>query len=450
MEKQDFDVRCGTGSSGHHLFGFHDLIAFNKNGDKLLSLELDVINRPPLPGEKAGVGYSIWEEGRFVKLGETNAYNFPQGARQQWLSNNTFIVNNQIGNNWGSEVYDVDSGLKIEEYESTTHCVMKNSQIAFGLDYSRLHRLGGYGYIGLEDIGKNDAAPKNQGIWKLDLNSKKKSLLLSISEIAECDKQTSASNGYHHYVTHLVINPSETRIAFLHRFFLSDGGIRTRLMTVGTDGSNLRCIAVGFLSHFDWQDDSTIFIWGRAGGGLDALRSNAILSSPLILPFLKLAKGMVRKIISKTSNQLSMSFLLVKDSDEAEIIPVAEGVIVEDGHPMFNPVNRNIIVNDTYPNDQKLRTLMLYFFKENKRFDLTECRMIDEQPDSTLFKEYTLGCDSNVLELMSPELFSFTRSGLHCDFHPRWNADGTMVAFDSIHEGTRQIYVVDVSSLVNL
>jgi hypothetical protein len=450
MDNKDFDVQCGTGSNGHHLFGFHDLIAFNKKGDKLLSLELDVINRPPLPGEKAGVGYSVWEEGRFVKLGETNAYNFPQGARQQWLSDTTFIVNNQVGKEWGAEIYDVDSGAKVEEYTSTAHCVMKNSQIAFGIDYSRLHRLGGYGYIGIEDSSKNESIPKGQGIWKLDINTKQKSLMISIAEIAECDVQTSAANGYHHYVTHLVLNPSNTRIAFLHRFFLSDGGIRTRLMTVSTDGTDLRCIAVGFLSHFDWKDDLTVFVWGRSGGGLDALRSNVILSSPLMAPFIRLAKGVVRKVISKTSNQLSMSFLLVRDTEETDIRPVAEGVITEDGHPMFNPVNRNIIVNDTYPSDEKFRTLMLYFFKENARIDLAKCKMIDERPDTLLFKEYTQGCDVDVLNLMTPELFSFTRSGLHCDFHPRWNADGTMVAFDSIHEGTRQIYVVDVSSLVHL
>lgn len=56
-------------------------------------------------------------------------------------------------------------------------------------------------------------------------------------------------------------------------------------------------------------------------------------------------------------------------------------------------------------------------------------------------ESYTKGVDKRILCLMSPELFSFTRSGLHCDLHPRWNFDGTKVAFDSIHEGTRQIYI---------
>ena len=38
---------------------------------------------------------------------------------------------------------------------------------------------------------------------------------------------------------------------------------------------------------------------------------------------------------------------------------------------------------------------------------------------------------------------------IRCDLHPRWNRDGTKVCFDSAHEGARQLYVMDVSSVVN-
>lgn len=81
--------------------------------------------------------------------------------------------------------------------------------------------------------------------------------MVSIQDISECDATTSAHNGFHHYVTHLVLSPNGKRIAFLHRFFLSDGGLRTRLMTIGVDGKDLRCLAVGFLSHFDWRNDNS-------------------------------------------------------------------------------------------------------------------------------------------------------------------------------------------------
>lgn len=54
------NVICATKGPNHHLFGFHDLIAFNNDGDKLLSLEAESINRPPIAGEQFGVGYCLW------------------------------------------------------------------------------------------------------------------------------------------------------------------------------------------------------------------------------------------------------------------------------------------------------------------------------------------------------------------------------------------------------
>ena len=34
-----------------------------------------------------------------------------------------------------------------------------------------------------------------------------------------------------------------------------------------------------------------------------------------------------------------------------------------------------------------------------------------------------------------------------CDLHPRLSADNRTICFDSIHEGARAVYLMDVSSL---
>lgn len=52
-----------------------------------------------------------------------------------------------------------------------------------------------------------------------DIENNTTKLLVSIQDISECDATTSTHNGFHHYVTHLVLSPNGKRIAFLHRFF---------------------------------------------------------------------------------------------------------------------------------------------------------------------------------------------------------------------------------------
>ena len=42
-----------------------------------------------------------------------------------------------------------------------------------------------------------------------------------------------------------------------------------------------------------------------------------------------------------------------------------------------------------------------------------------------------------------PERYRETYS--RCDLHPRWRPDGRAIAFNSVHEGSRQIYLADVS-----
>lgn len=442
-ESKKFEVVRLTDGPLHHLFGFHDLLATNAGGDKLLSLEVKDISRPPLPFEKAGVGYVDLGSRKFVRLGETNAYNYPQGARQQWIDDSRFIVNNQVGDHWGADIYDTVQGCVIKTIDYPCHCLSANRKLAYGINYARLHRLGGYGYIGLNDSSIDEECPENDGIFVTDIETNRTSLLVSIDEVSKCDPQTSAHNGFHHYVTHLVLSPDGKRIAFLHRFFLADGGIRTRLMTVGADGKDLRCLACGFLSHFDWRDDSRLFIWGRSGASIDAVRSNPIFRSPLMRHILPFVKGVARKFLRK-SKGMSMHFLMVSDCDAPAVTPLGVGKLTCDGHPMCNPYDRDLCLCDTYPDENKERTLFLYRFSSDDRVDIGKFRMVDDKPVTELYAQYSVGVDERIMGLFSPDLFSFSRSGLHCDLHPRWSADGKFAIFDSIHEGSRQIYACKI------
>lgn len=87
-----------------------------------------------------------------------------------------------------------------------------------------------------------------------------------------------------------------------------------------------------------------------------------------------------------------------------------------DGHPQVN--GRGEIITDTYPD--RHRQQKLYWV------------LPDRKPIA-------------LASLFIP--FKF-RGEKRCDFHPRWNRNGTKICFDSAHAGERSLCVMDLSSVL--
>lgn len=103
-------------------------------------------------------------------------------------------------------------------------------------------------------------------------------------------------------------------------------------------------------------------------------------------------------------------------SDEVKV--VGEGILTQDGHCTYSP-DKRWILTDTYPDQNLFRTLILYNPEERRRVDIGR--------------------------FFAPrKLYGEIR----CDLHPRWSRDGKQVSIDSVHEGSRQVYVLDVSRIV--
>lgn len=90
-----------------------------------------------------------------------------------------------------------------------------------------------------------------------------------------------------------------------------------------------------------------------------------------------------------------------------------------DGHCSFSP-DRRWMLTDPYSDPVRSeRALTLYHLESNIRID---------------FGHF----------YSDPKISGEIR----CDLYPRWSRDGRQVCVDSIHEGERQIHVLDVSGVV--
>jgi hypothetical protein len=280
------------------------------------------------------------------------------------------------------------------------YSVSHDGRSAVTLNFARLARTRpGYGYAGLAGAWGGDGAPEHDGIYWMDIASGEQRLVISLAQLAGFRSRPSM-NGAVHWVNHLQFSTDDARFAFLHRWSSRPGDPwQTRMFTARPDGHELHLVADhAMVSHYDWRDAGQILVWARRRG---------LLRWPSLRRYL----GWARR--GFTGDRY---FLITDRSRRATA--VGEDVLTSDGHCSYSP-DRRWILTDTYPDAEQKRALILFRVADGKRIDIG--------------RFYS-----------PPELSGECR----CDLHPRWSRDGRQVCIDSAHEGERQMYVLDVGSIV--
>lgn len=414
-----FPIKSVTKGPKHHFVGFNDICPWNSTGRYILAMETDFTDRMPQAGDRAIVGVVDLENGgRFRPVGETLAWNFQQGARAQWVpgADACLIYNDREGDRFVSVIVDVETG-ESRKLPLPIYALSPDGSFALTINFARLHRLyPGYGYAGVPDATEDDKAPQDDGIYMIDLMTGKHELLISIAQIVQFGNIINWAMDGDHWLTHILFNPDGSRFAFLHRWRLKDGGIYTRLISASPEGTDLRCIAEGVVSHFTWRNSHQILAWARQFSIASKARQSPLSALPLFQWAIYALRGTKRKWFRQYI--IGDRYLILNDGG-GEVQPVGVGVLTEDGHMSYSP-NGQWILTDTYPDDQCVQSLILYRCKDGRRIEVGR------------FSE--------------PEQMCGT--GYRCDLHPRWSKKGNKICIDSAHDGTRQIYIVDVANIV--
>ena len=389
-EQQFPACRALTRGPKYHYFGYYDKFPYDIIGRYLLALEVDFMDRPPTPDDAAIIGLVDLEgDGEFEPVAETYAWNWQQGTHLQWLAtapDREIIYNIREGNRYVACILDVKSG-KQWVLPRPIYAVSRSGKQAVSVNFSRIHGCRpGYGYNGIPDPWADDIHPQEDGIYWMDLQTGEARFIISIAQVASIEPDDTMDTGKH-WFNHLQFSTDDSRFLFLHRWHrtLFDGR-RTWFTRLLTANPD------GSGVHLVNKDDLTSHFDWKSG--------NEILA---------------------WARQFGIGdhyFLFTDQTHEVEII--GEDVLTCDGHCSYSPDGR-FILTDTYPDgEEHLRTLILYNNATRQRTDIG--------------RFYS-----------PPEL----QGEIRCDLHPRWNRDGTRVCFDSMHEGPRQIYEIDVSDIVS-
>ena len=381
-------VREITRGPHHHWFGYYDKLEFDPHSQLVLGMQVEFEHRSPMPVDRIRVGMVDTADGdRWTDLGNSSAWCWQQGCMLQWIPGSTseIIWNDREDGRYVSRVLNVETGRR-RTLPSPVYALSPDGKWAVTTDFRRLNDTRpGYGYAGIPDPNAEVAAPDDVGLWKLDLSTGRKDLLISVAAAAGIPNPHADTSGLKHYFNHLLVSPDGTRVIFLHRWRNPPGsrpGFGTRMFTIGSDGTKPYVLDPGGrTSHFIWRDPEHVLAWAwHASHG--------------------------------------EKFYLFKDLTD-ETVVVAPDLMPANGHCTYLPGNRWIL-NDTYPDEARLQHVYLYDVGSRNRVPLGH--------------------------FYSPPEY---RGEWRCDTHPRFSPDGKKVVVDSAHGGTgRQLYMIDISEIV--
>ena len=382
-------IRAITKGPKFHWFGYYDKLQFDPTNRYVLGNEVDFQHRSPRADDVIRVGMVDLQDGdKWIELGQTRAWNWQQGCMLQWVPGtpSTVMWNDCEDGEFVCHLLDVKTGKK-RTLPHPVYNLSPDGKWGIAPDFRRLNDCRpGYGYAGIADPNKDKLVPADAGLWRMNMETGQRELLISLADAAAIPYEGGFSEGAKHWFNHLLFSPDGERFIFLHRWrgAKEKGGFSTRLFTANKEGQDLYVLdPLGKTSHFVWRDAGHVFAWAYY----------------------------------PTHGE---RFYLYKDKTR-EVAVVGPDKMTVNGHNTYVPgTDFDWVLNDTYPDKERLQHPYLYQVSTDMRVPLGH--------------------------FFSPKEYN---GEWRCDTHPRSSRDGKMVCIDSPHGGNgRQMYLIEIGDLL--
>lgn len=364
----------------HHFFGYYDLCPWDASGRYHLSHETSFHDRIPDAKDAAAVGVIDARDGSFQRFGETRAFNLQQGAMMHWID--AGFGEELTYNDWEGDRL-VTRAVQMQSHETRT---LEGAVAAVSSCGSRA--------IGL-DYARIYALIRHYGY--------------AHTAFTRDDLDPAPANdGF--FAMDLRSGQCE--------LMLSIADVRAALAWPGAEN------APHYFCHVAFSPDGERLIFfcrsQPTDGGLHSLWTVRADGSDLrcLIDYSHVVSHfawMDERRLMISCDVLGEDQFVELRVDTGEVKPMPIEGFPEDGHQAISPDGRWIVC-DTYP-----------------RGPAREC--------SLFLHDRQRGVTHDLARLAHPEAI---RHGWRCDLHPRWSRDGLTITIDSVHEGTRQIYAVDV------
>lgn len=359
-------------------------------------MEVDFEGRSPLPDDEIKIGMvDLQDNDKWIELGTSKAWGWQQGCMLQFVpgSDSLIIWNDRKDDHFISHLFNIYT-RKDKILLFAIYALSPDGIHAVTTDFERIQDTRpGYGYAGIPDPNKENMAPDNAGIYICNLNTGEKKLIITYAQMKNMpelsiEESNADRLSQKNWFNHLLFSPDGNRFIFLHRWKTNlqkgIGSFATLMYTSDLEGKNIHLVdPSSYTSHFIWKDANHITAW-----------TNQPSHGPGFYVF--------------TDGKPEETYVL-----DQEKMPV-------NGHNTYIPYQPNWILNDTYPDKERMQHVYLYNTETDVRIPLGD--------------------------FYSPNEY---KGEWRCDTHPRHSNNGKMVCIDCpVENGGRQLVLMDISNTI--
>ena len=383
-------IAITQGPKDHFFASYYGINSWSPDNRYVTVLETDIKDRLSEDGEYATIALvDLQDNYKLIPVAKTCCWNFQEAAMCHWLpwADDTFLYNDKRDGKFVTVILNWKTGEeKIIPYPVSA--VSRDGEWAVSINYARL-RLSrpDYGYAGGgQDAKKNVSWPDNDGLWLVNLKTGEAELIVSIASLKDQMTQMQDPKGLA-YFCHTIISPNAKKIFWLARTVENldaQAGFvskwQTTSFTCDLDGSNVR----------------RCFPDGWGGSHFNWKDDKTLA------------------VTAKWEDRV-YGHTIFTVGEEEKVQHIGAGILDFDGHCLFSP-NGKFMSSDGYFNEYFERSWVMI--------------RLEDQAVMPIGAFYV------------PELYRniYTR----CDLHPRFRPDGAQIGFNSVHEGTRQVYIRNI------
>ena len=404
-------------------FGYYNYDVIDVSGKKMLCGRVSFDGRSISSDDTVELGWYNIESGEWNYIGESDSFNWQQGAMLQWIptERNKVAFNCSNKNHFFTSIIDISSKEK-RTIPFPVYCITPDGKQSISLNYERSYWCRAYHYAPIQNKKYDVDVAEDDGIFSVNLQTGYIKRIIAIQDVIKKDWDPCFANAKH-WFEHIMINKSGTRIVFLHRF-VTKGSLsyNTRICLSDIDGKNLKIIQgwkTKLWSHFGWKGNDSFVIYCQKRNKLQ-YEIAAKNEKKTNHGFKYVIKTIVKKITPPFIREIfwpKKSFYEQYDFIDGEFIRTCvydQRIFDIDGHPSFTKDGKYMIT-DSYPDKRGYQRLII-FNTETKKGII-------------------------VAKIFAP----LSHTPASCDLHPKVCFNDTKIVVDTAYTGKHKMVLFNIN-----